>query len=97
PARGRVPRCAPGDDGRQGAPAGAPGRGAVQARSGEHADAQRLVRSVYWDLGEGVVIRTDTPADADGVFALVDRNRERLRPLMVWEPGTKNSAGAPRV
>ena len=49
------------------------------------------MRSIYWDLGEGVVIRTYTPDDADAVFALVDRNRERLRPWMIWEPDTKTS------
>jgi ribosomal-protein-serine acetyltransferase len=50
------------------------------------------VRSIYWDLDDGVVIRTLTPDDAQELYALVDRNRTRLRPWMAWEPTTKGPA-----
>ena len=43
---------------------------------------------IYWDLGDGLVVRTFTPDDAEESFALVDANRERLRPWMIWEPHT---------
>ncbi len=43
---------------------------------------------IYWDLGDGVVIRTLTLDDADELFALVDANRARLRDWMIWEPTT---------
>ena len=46
---------------------------------------------VYWDLGDGVEIRTFTPDDAEESFALVDANRERLRPWMIWEPQTRTA------
>jgi ribosomal-protein-serine acetyltransferase len=48
------------------------------------------VNSVYWDLGDGIEIRTFTPDDAEESFALVDRNRDRLRPWMIWEPTTRS-------
>jgi ribosomal-protein-serine acetyltransferase len=47
------------------------------------------VNPIYWDLGDGLEVRTLTPDDADESFALVDANRERLRPWMIWEPQTK--------
>jgi ribosomal-protein-serine acetyltransferase len=37
------------------------------------------VNPIRWDLGDGLVLRTWTPDDADDVFAVVDANRERLR------------------
>jgi ribosomal-protein-serine acetyltransferase len=46
------------------------------------------VNPIYWDLGDGIEIRTFTPDDAEASFALVDANRERLRPWMIWEPTT---------
>jgi ribosomal-protein-serine acetyltransferase len=47
------------------------------------------VNPIYWDLGDGLEVRTFTPDDAEESFALVDANRERLRPWMIWEPQTK--------
>jgi ribosomal-protein-serine acetyltransferase len=47
------------------------------------------VNPIYWDLGDGLEVRTLTPDDAEESFALVDANRERLRPWMIWEPQTK--------
>jgi ribosomal-protein-serine acetyltransferase len=47
------------------------------------------VNPIYWDLGDGIEIRTHTPDDAEAAFALVERNRDRLRPWMIWEPQTK--------
>jgi len=46
------------------------------------------VNPIYWDLGDGLEVRTLTPDDAETSFALVDANRERLRPWMIWEPQT---------
>jgi ribosomal-protein-serine acetyltransferase len=47
------------------------------------------VNPIYWDLGGGLEVRTLTPDDAEESFALVDANRERLRPWMIWEPQMK--------
>jgi ribosomal-protein-serine acetyltransferase len=47
------------------------------------------VNPVYWDLGDGIEIRTFTPDDADESFSLVERNRDRLHPWMPWEPTTR--------
>ena len=47
---------------------------------------------IYWDLGDGVAIRTYTPDDAEEAFALVDANRVRLHPWMIWEPRTRSPA-----
>lgn len=49
------------------------------------------MRPIFWDLGDGTVIRTLTPDDAPALYALVDDNRSRLRPWMAWEPGTKSA------
>jgi ribosomal-protein-serine acetyltransferase len=49
------------------------------------------VNPIYWDLGDGIEIRTFTPDDAEASFALVERNRDRLRPWMIWEPETKTA------
>src|SRR4030095_7777749 len=89
PARGRVPRLAARDDGRKGAAPGALRRRANQARGRRHRSAQHLVNPIYWDLGAGIEIRTHTPDDAEAAFALVQRNRDRLHPWMLWEPQTK--------
>src|SRR5262249_17747318 len=79
-----------GDDGRQGAPPRPARRGTIQARGGGHRRPQRPVNPIYWDLGDGLEVRTLTPDDAETSFALVDANRERLRPWMIWEPQTKS-------
>ena len=46
--------------------------------------------SIEWPLDDHVVIRTFTTGDAAAVFALVDTNREHLRPWMPWEPMTRS-------
>ena len=46
---------------------------------------------IYWDLGDGVEVRTFTPDDAEESFALVDANRDRLHPWMIWEPQTRTA------
>jgi ribosomal-protein-serine acetyltransferase len=48
------------------------------------------VNPIYWDLGDGVEVRTYTPDDDAEVFALVDANRARLHPWMIWEPQTRS-------
>jgi ribosomal-protein-serine acetyltransferase len=49
------------------------------------------VKPIYWHLGDGIEIRTLTPDDAEESFALVESNRERLHPWMIWEPQTKSA------
>ena len=44
---------------------------------------------IRWDLGDDLVVRTYVLDDAQELFDLVDRNRERLRQWMIWEPRTK--------
>lgn len=48
------------------------------------------------ELGDGAEVRLLEPADAREVFALVDVNRERLRPFMPWVD-TTTSAEVTRV
>jgi ribosomal-protein-serine acetyltransferase len=48
------------------------------------------VNPIRWDLGEGLVVRTYVMDDAAELFALVDVNRDRLRPWMFWEPHTRS-------
>jgi ribosomal-protein-serine acetyltransferase len=50
------------------------------------------VNPIYWNLGDGVEIRTLTPDDAEASFELVAANRDRLRPWMIWEPQTLSPA-----
>jgi len=38
------------------------------------------VNPIYWDLGDGIAVRTYTLDDAEEAFALVDANRDRLHP-----------------
>lgn len=47
---------------------------------------------ILWELGDGLVVRTLTPDDDVELYALIDRNRDRLRPWMPWEPTTKGPA-----
>ena len=49
------------------------------------------MNQLHWDLGEGLTIRTFVLGDAEGMFALVDANRDRLRPWMIWEPATTST------
>ena len=44
---------------------------------------------IDWSLDEHLRIRSLTPDDAAELFALVEANREHLRPWMTWEPDTK--------
>jgi ribosomal-protein-serine acetyltransferase len=48
------------------------------------------VNPIHWELGDGVVVRTYTPDDDVELFALIDANRDRLHPWMIWEPTTKS-------
>jgi ribosomal-protein-serine acetyltransferase len=50
------------------------------------------VNPIHWELGDGLVIRTLTPDDDVALFELVERNRDRLRPWMPWEPTTESPA-----
>jgi ribosomal-protein-serine acetyltransferase len=47
------------------------------------------VNPIRWDLGDGLVVRTYVLDDAQELFDLIEANRERLRPWMIWEPATK--------
>jgi ribosomal-protein-serine acetyltransferase len=47
------------------------------------------VNPIRWDLGAGLVVRTYVVGDAQELLDLVDANRDRLRPWMIWEPMTK--------
>jgi len=49
------------------------------------------VIQVDFDLGDGMRIRSLDPGDADALFALVEANRERLRPWMPWEATTRSA------
>jgi ribosomal-protein-serine acetyltransferase len=50
------------------------------------------VNPIYWELGEGLAVRTYTPDDAEEVFALVDVNRERLDRWFPWAEHVKTAA-----
>ncbi|MGZ5128113.1 MAG: GNAT family N-acetyltransferase [Actinomycetota bacterium] len=45
---------------------------------------------IAFDLGDGVRIRSLDPGDAEGLFAVVEANRDRLRPWMPWEDTTRS-------
>jgi len=48
------------------------------------------VNPLVWELDDGVVLRTFTPDDDVALFELIDANRHRLRPWMIWEPTTRS-------
>jgi ribosomal-protein-serine acetyltransferase len=50
------------------------------------------VNPIRWDLGDGLIVRTYIAGDAQELFRLIDANRERLRPWMIWEPQTTSVA-----
>jgi RimJ/RimL family protein N-acetyltransferase len=45
---------------------------------------------IDFDLGAGVRIRTLDLGDAEALFAVVEANRDRLRPWMPWEDSTRS-------
>ena len=47
------------------------------------------MNQLYWDIGNGLVVRTYTLDDAQALFDLIDSNRDHLRPWMIWEHTTK--------
>ena len=47
---------------------------------------------IYWPIDDDAVVRTFTPDDAEELFALVEANRDRLRPWMPWEATTLSPA-----
>jgi len=47
------------------------------------------VNQLFWELGDGVVVRSYTIDDAQALFDLIDANRDHLRPWMIWEHTTK--------
>ena len=48
------------------------------------------MNQIYWDLADGVVVRSYTLDDALALFDLIDANRDHLRPWMIWEHTTKS-------
>ena len=50
------------------------------------------MNTLRWDLGDGLVVRPYVLGDDEELFALVDANRVRLRPWMIWEPATTEVA-----
>ena len=44
------------------------------------------------DLGDGIEVRFLEPGDAEDVFAVVEANRDRLRPWMPWVDATAGPA-----
>jgi ribosomal-protein-serine acetyltransferase len=44
-----------------------------------------------FDLGDGVTLTLLEESDAEGLFDLVDRNRERLRPWLGWADDTRGA------
>lgn len=44
---------------------------------------------IRWDLGDGLGVRTYVLGDTQQLFELIEANRARLRPWMIWEPATK--------
>ncbi len=45
---------------------------------------------IDFDLGDGIRVRSLDPGDAEALFAVVEANRERLRPWMPWEDATRS-------
>jgi len=48
------------------------------------------VSQPFLDVGDGLEIRTLEPEDAQGLFELIDAERERLRPWMPWADTTRD-------
>jgi ribosomal-protein-serine acetyltransferase len=44
------------------------------------------VNPIRWQIDYEAFVRTLVPDDAETVFAVIDANRERIRPWMPWEP-----------
>jgi ribosomal-protein-serine acetyltransferase len=49
------------------------------------------VNQIYWDLGDGIVVRSYTLDDAQALHDVIDANRDHLRPWMIWEHTTKSA------
>jgi ribosomal-protein-serine acetyltransferase len=49
------------------------------------------VNPIAWPIDDDAVVRTFTLDDADELFALVEANRDRLRPWMPWERTTHSA------
>jgi len=47
------------------------------------------VNPIRFDLGDGLIVRTFVPDEDAELFGLIEANRDRLRPWMLWEPATK--------
>lgn len=47
---------------------------------------------IDWRIDDESSVRTLVPDDAETVFAVIDANRERLRPWMPWEPSEREPA-----
>lgn len=47
---------------------------------------------ISWPIDDDAVVRTYTLDDAEQLFAVVNANRDRLHPWMLWEPGTRSAA-----
>lgn len=48
--------------------------------------------AIRWRIDERAFVGTLAPDDAEELFAVVDANRDRLRPWMPWEPTTRTAA-----
>ncbi|HJX08492.1 MAG TPA: GNAT family protein [Actinomycetota bacterium] len=49
------------------------------------------MNQIYWDLGDGIVVRSYTLDDAQALHDVIDANRDHLRPWMIWEHTTKSA------
>lgn len=49
------------------------------------------MKPIHWTIDDHAFVRTLEPDDAEELFAVVDANRDRLRPWMPWEPTTRSA------
>ena len=61
-----------------------------KAAGAASAVSPRPVIRIDFDLGDGIRVRSLDPGDAEALFAVVEANRERLRPWMPWEDATRS-------
>jgi len=50
------------------------------------------VSVIRWPIDDHAFVRTLEPDDAQELFAVVEANRDRLRPWMPWEPTTRSAS-----